>query len=320
MKIYLPNSAFLGNIDRFLKRFDPASPDRLAISSHSEWIAVHPVVLSMVAALAITVPKGNIQCEKLEAKSKGYLARMGLLRILGLPDIPMMQHESAGRFIPITQIRTSSEATKFIAEMIPLLKVERAHAETIVHIISELLRNTLEHSQSPLGAMVCAQWYPKSNSVKIGIADTGVGIKQTINFSYPAATDIEAIRLALEPGVTGTTRRFGGTEQNAGFGLFFIKSIASTNRDFFVMYSGRGFYKLLKKPLSAKRAILHMDAFKDKHAHANEFPCWRGTVVGIDINLAHKQELSKLLSAIGSMYREAIKEKKKAMYKRPQFI
>ena len=53
--------------------------------------------------------------------------------------------------------------------------------------------------------------------------------------SHFITSDKEAIQLALMPGITGTTRREGGTGINAGAGLFFIKSIAKINRDFFVV-------------------------------------------------------------------------------------
>ncbi|MEA1929562.1 MAG: hypothetical protein U9M92_01575 [Patescibacteria group bacterium] len=43
--------------------------------------------------------------------------------------------------------------------------------------------------------------------IRIGIADTGLGIKRTINKSYNAADDLEAIKLALVPGITGTTKK-----------------------------------------------------------------------------------------------------------------
>ncbi|MHB2025452.1 MAG: hypothetical protein ACYCPQ_02255 [Elusimicrobiota bacterium] len=98
------------------------------------------------------------------------------------------------------------------------------------------------------GALLCAQYYPKSNAIRIGIADTGVGIKSTITRSHRAETDLEAIRLALTPGITGATPREGGTEQNAGAGLFFIKSIASVNRDFFAVYSGRENHPPQRRP------------------------------------------------------------------------
>jgi len=320
MKIHLPNSAFLGNLDAFLKAFDPADPQTLFISANSKWISVHPLVLSMIAALGLTVKQDQIFCEKLEAVSKHYLLRMGLFKLLKIPtDITITEHESAGRFIPITQIRTSDELTSFIAEMIPLLHLEPEQAKTIGYIVSELARNVLEHAETPHGALLCAQYYKKSNAIRIGIADAGVGIKKTITRSHPAATDMEAIRLALMPGITGTTSREGGTAQNAGAGLFFIKSIANVNRDFFVMQSGRGFYKLLKK-LSTKKMRLHADPFEDRHSKEESLPYWQGTLVGVDITLDQTAEFSLLLDAIRNTYSEAVRERKKARFKQPRFI
>ena len=319
MKIYLPNSAFLGNIDSFLREFDPASPETLNITANKNWISVHPVVLSMLAALGLTVKPENIHCEKLEAKSRHFV-RMGLFKILKIAsEISVVEHEAAGRFIPLTQIRSSQELTKFISEMIPLLHLEVEAAKTIGYIVSELVRNVIEHARTENGAVLCAQYYKKSNTIRIGIADTGLGIKQTINQSWPAKSDMEAIGLALTPGITGTTHREGGTEQNAGAGLFFIKSIASVNRDFFVIYSGRALYKLLRKAPS-RRLALHADPLKDRHSKDEDLPFWRGTIVGIDITLDQTQEFSLLLDAVRKTYSTAVRERKKAKYKRPRFI
>lgn len=322
MKIHLPNSAFLGNIDPFLRGFDPSSPDFLEITANDKWISVHPLVLSMLAALGLTMKNpGSIRCEKFEARSKHYLVRMGLLKILKVVSgINIVEHEAAGRFIPITQIRTSVELTKFITEMIPLLHLEAEQAKTIGYIVSELVRNVIEHARAENGALLCAQYYKKSNAIRIGIADTGVGIKTTINQSYPVETDLKAIQLALSPGITGTTRREGGTAQNAGAGLFFIKSIANVNRDFFVIYSGQGFYKLLKKPSSSRRLSLNADPFKDRHSKEEDMPFWQGTVVGVDITLDQTEEFSRLLDAIRKTYSTAVRERKKARYKKARFI
>jgi len=320
VKVHLPNSAFLGNIDAFLRGLDPSDPDFLEITANKKWISVHPVVLSMMAALGLALKSENIKCEKLEARSSHYLVRMGLFKIFKMnPDISIMEHEAAGRFIPLSVIRTSSELTIFITEMIPLLHLGSEQAKTIGYIVSELVRNVLEHARADSGAVLCAQYYKKSNSIRIGIADTGVGIKSTINRSYAAKDDLEAIQLALTPGITGTTRREGGTEQNAGAGLFFIKSIANVNRDFFVIYSGNAFYKLLKK-LSGKRIILNVDPFKDRHSKAKNLPYWQGTVVGVDITLDQTKEFSLLLNAIGKTYSTAVKERRKARYKKARFI
>ncbi len=315
MKIHLPNSAFLGNIDPFLRSFDSSNSNKLEITANKKWISIHPVVLSMVAALGLTLESTNIHCEKLEATSKHYLKRMGLFKLLGIKSsIKITEHEPAGRFIPLTQITKSTDLTKFITDMIPLLHLNTEQVEPIKYIVSELVRNVLEHSQSEQGAILSAQYYKKSNTIRIGIADTGVGIKRTINMSHYAQTHLEAIRLALIPGITGTTRKEGGTEFNAGAGLFFIKSIAKVNRDFFMIYSGNAMYKLLKVKKD-KPVRLYADPFKDRHSKGEEFPVWNGTAVGIDITLDTTEEFSDLLDLIRETYVKSIRERKKVKYK-----
>ena len=81
MKLQLPNSAFIGNIESFLKKLDPADPDVLSVTFNPKWVSVHPVVLSMVACLADSAIARGIQPEvKVESiRSLPYLVRMGLV-------------------------------------------------------------------------------------------------------------------------------------------------------------------------------------------------------------------------------------------------
>lgn len=321
MNIHLPNSAFLGNIDPFLHSFDTKNIDVLEITANKKWISIHPAVLAMVAALGLGIRPENIRFEKLEAKSKHYLERMGLFKILRLESgIKITEHEPAGRFIPLSKISNSEELSQFMKNMVPLLHLNPVHAEPIKYVVSELVRNVFEHSGSKDGAILCAQFYKKSNTIRIGIADAGVGIKKTINASYKVGSDIEAIKLALTPGVTGTTKQIGGTEFNAGAGLFFIKSIAKVSRDFFVIYSGNGMYKLLKTNPKAKSVRLYSDPFKDRHSTSVDLPHWQGTVVGIDIALEQKQGFSLLLSFIRDTFVKAIADQKKERYRKARFI
>jgi len=320
MKVHLPNSAFLGNIESFLQGFNPSDPGSLHITANSKWISVHPVVLAMVAALGQIVPKNKITCDTFEAKSKHYFERMGLFHFLGIDSgIMVTEHESAGRFVPLTQIKDSGTLSRFVTDMVPLLHLDPIHAEPIRYIVSELVRNVLEHASSPYGAFVAAQYYAKSNAIRIGICDAGVGIRKTVSKFHDAPDDAEAIRLALMPGITGTTAREGGTEQNAGAGLFFIKSIASINGDFFVLYSGAALYKLLKQH-AHKRHVLHADPFADRHSIKNNVPAWPGTAVGIDIVLDENEKFSTLLDHIRPTYARAVRERKRERYKKPKFI
>lgn len=321
MKVYLPNSAFLGNIDPFIKKMDVSDRAKLEITANKKWISIHPVVLTMVAALGIPLKAEKIHCDPLEAKSRHYLERMGLFRILGIEsNMEIIEHESSGRFIPLTNIRSTEGLSRFITDMIPLLHLESKQADPIKYIVSELVRNVLEHSESNYGAVLCAQYYKKSNVIRIGIADTGVGIKETINAAHTTTSHLEALRLAMIPGITGTTRREGGTDFNAGAGLFFIKSIAKVNRDFFMIYSGDSMYKLLKSSPGKKSIKLYADPLKDRHSTTEELPLWDGTVVGIDITLDTTHEFSSLLDQIRNTYITTIQERRKGRKRRPRFI
>lgn len=318
MKIHIPNSAFLGNIDPFIQGFDPLNEEILEITANQNWISVHPVVLAMISALGLRAEK--VKCDKIVATSGHYLERMGLFKFLGLEsNMDILAHDPSGRFIPLSKIKGSSELTKFITEMTPLLHLNPEQSRVISYIISELVRNVLEHAQASQGAIVAAQYHKRSNTIRIGIADTGLGIKKTINRSYSAKDDLDAIQLALTPGITGTTKREGGTEQNAGAGLFFIKSIAHVNRNFFMIYSGQGMYKLLKRK-ETKEIKLHADPFVDRHSKEQLMPNWKGTVVGIDISLDVTSEFTQLLDLIRPTYGEAVRERKKLRYKKAKFI
>lgn len=322
MRIHIPNSAFLGNINHFLTGFNPSQPDELEITSNPKWISVHPVVLCMIAAIGYLIEPKNITCT-IEAASGHYLKRMGLFDFLGIESgMEIEEHEPAGRFIPLTQIKTSDDLTHFLRDMVPLLHLNPDYVKPIQYTISELVRNVLEHAYSSEGAIVAAQYFKKSNTIRIGIVDTGIGILASIRGSHPVNSDLEAIKLALTPGITGTTRKAGGSEQNAGAGLFFIKTIAFFNRDPFVVYTGGAMYKL-KKRLPTNTVELKADPFADRHSTETTLPYWNGVVVGIDITLNNAHRFGEVIRVVQDFYFQSVKETKKARYKRlkkPRFI
>lgn len=322
MKIHLPNSVWIGNIDPFIRSFDTSNKKILEITSHKKWISVHPAVLCMITALGLFAreEEAELHFGKMEAKSKHYFERMGLFKILSLDsEIKITPHESAGRFIPIQKITNSKELECFITEMIPLLHLNPEQAEPIKYIISELVRNVFEHASTKEGAIVCAQYYKKSNTIRIGVVDIGVGIKRTLVQFHNPKDDIDAIALALTPGITGTTNKIGGTETNAGAGLFFIKSLAKVSRDFFMIYSGKGMYKLLKNPKNREVKLI-ANPLKDHFSSKNDLPFWRGTVVAIDLCLDNTLNFSDLLDSIRKVYRASRNEQNKNKYKKARFV
>lgn len=276
----------------------------------------------MVAALGMTVKPENIR-HKIQSKSGHYLERMGLFRMWGIDSgMHIVEHEESGRFIPLTKIRTQQELTKLIENIIPLLHLNSypQQADTMRYIIDEIARNVIEHADADHGAIVCAQYYPRSKKIRIGIADTGLGVRITIGRHHPVKSYMDAIQLALWPGITGTTNKPGGTSHNAGAGLFFTKSIARVNQDHFLIYSGDAMYKLLS-PKDEERLSMPHDPFDDRHSKEEGLPFWKGTAVGIDITLEQTEQFQTLLRALNQVLENAVRErKKKIIYKLPRFI
>lgn len=322
MRIHLSNQGNLRNFKSFVKSLDKSHPEKLEISTHDKWVTVHPANLVVAAALAIQAGKKNTKIIGKVPETGRYLDRMGLYELVKTSS-PFIYHkkEEAGRFVPIKVIKTSEDQSRFITDMIPLLHLSEKNTIVVKYVIGELVRNVLEHSFAEDGAIVAAQYYKKTNRVSIGICDSGIGIWKSLNTFWHPKNDIDAIKLALTPGVTGTTRKEGGTAENAGAGLFFIKSIAKITRNYFIIYSGRAEYTLLKHDKRIKGfPRLYADPNRDPHSETNTLPSFQGTLVAVDISLDETQELNELLASIGEVYDKAIRERKRARYKKPRFI
>jgi anti-sigma regulatory factor (Ser/Thr protein kinase) len=247
------------------------------------------------------------------------MVRMHLFDYLDLqPPIEITEHEEAGRFIPLTRVNTSIDLNNIITDLIPLLHTSEAVVDPIKYVVSELVRNVLEHAASPIGAIVCAQYYPRSGRLSVAVGDCGRGMLVSMRQSHAVTDYKSALSLALRPGITGVTSRIGGNISNAGAGLFFTKSIASLSRRHFVIYSGDCLYKLLPTP--SRRAIaLAADPAKDPHRFVEALPRWQGTVVGIDLSINEGAGFADLLDKIRAAYQIGKGRTKKDYTKRIRF-
>jgi hypothetical protein len=131
-------------------------------------------------------------------------------------------------------------------------------------------------------------------------------------------TDLEGIQKAMRPGITGTSPNFGGTEYNAGAGLFFVKSIAAMSRNFMVAYSGGGLFKLRKQAAEGP-IVIYPNPERDRATRLDGLPTWAGTVMGIDIGVEAPDAFEVLLRAIQDAYHVEIRtvqrELKKARFR-----
>jgi len=299
---------------------DISDPSKLEILTDTRWINVHPAGLAFAAALAEIAGKSNSTIDENTSKSGAYLDRMGLYNFLSTPSpFNAWQTESAGRFIPLTIIKTQDEQTRFVTEMTPLLHLDKERSTAFRYVLGELIRNVIEHSASSRGAIVVAQYYTRKNKISIGICDIGIGLKSSLGHLHNPSSDLKAIRLALMPGISGTTLRTDGNAQNAGAGLFIVKSIARITRDYFFIYSGNSSYKL-KKHDARHSPRINADPFSDPHIANENLPDFKGTLIGLDITLDETAEFSSLFEGIKEVYSRAIRERRKREYRKPNFI
>lgn len=115
----------------------------------------------------------------------------------------------------------SEEARKIAG----LLKTKDARNTLFAYAICEILRNAYEHSGSPdfyaMGQM------SSDGSLELVIMDDGKGIWNTLRSKYPQlASEYDAIREAMKPGVSGADFTKNNKYNNSGFGLYVLSEFA----------------------------------------------------------------------------------------------
>lgn len=138
------------------------------------------------------------------------------------------------------------------------------YQKTLRYVLSELLYNTIEHGKSdffwrskrfPTPSILQFTWYEKINELHFIVADTGIGIRQHLSQAYPGlTTDDEAVRLAIQPEVSGT---FGKQDpytnrNNAGMGLFLSSNIVRRLRADMHILSGNGVVHISPTDITSK--------------------------------------------------------------------
>jgi hypothetical protein len=67
--------------------------------------------------------------------------------------------------------------------------------------VNDVVDNITIHSQTPVPGVACAQFFPETHRVEIGICDMGRGIRASLSERYELWSHDDAITKALERGV-----------------------------------------------------------------------------------------------------------------------
>jgi anti-sigma regulatory factor (Ser/Thr protein kinase) len=293
-RLIIPNSAALHNVRAFMANNRPfeAGSAEAVLEFNPQWVHMEPVALAMAAAWGSWARRQGLPLRVVNLGRKtAYAGRMRLFEHLGIDFDPgLEEREATGRFVPLTQVSTSSDVSRVIGDISALLHLDEdpETLSAVQYCVSELLRNVLEHSGSPEGAFVCAHRYTVSapHRVTIAVADCGRGIASHLERVYPAAakSDDVALGLAMRPGITGALAGQYGTPDNAGAGLFITRSIAKGSGGYFFLLSGRSAYRLRRATNDLEMTELYLDAYDEPRHDRYHFPApWLGTVVSTEI-------------------------------------
>jgi len=293
----VPNSASL-HTARFLldsNHFFSARGRWATFELHPRWSHMEPLALAMGAAWGAWCRRNRYEVRVVNSGPRArYAARMRLFDHLGVPfTAGILEHEEAGRFLPVTQVSDGASLRSVMADISALLHLEH-DSETLAAVqycVSELLRNVLEHAASADGAFVCAHNFAAKppHRVSLAVVDCGCGIREHLSRTHPEAAcdDAAAIGLALRPGITGALPGMYGAPDNAGAGLFITRCIAKGSGGYFLVASGNAGYRLRRASDDRQQEILLEDPLAERHDMWQFRQAWQGTIVALEIRTDH---------------------------------
>ncbi len=220
---------------------------------------VEPAGLCGLAALL------DFLCERCEDVSltlpgrdvPAYLERMDFFRLFGgristnadLASLEERRRHNPGTLQELVNFHTEEEIPGIIERISEILENQGYRLRERVAIcstLSEICANAAEHGTSSFGAYAAVQAYHhivsgsrrRGEEVLIAIADGGVGVRETLSrnpkYAEETATDNDALRHALEMGVSGTG------QIGRGGGLALVAGIASRSGGSLSLRSGTG--------------------------------------------------------------------------------
>jgi len=231
---------------------------------------------------------------------------MGAHGLFAVPTDPTINFKS-NKHKPLFAIRNSEDFKTALNEADQFnstFGVE--YQKTLRYVLSELLYNVLEHGKTdfywkshrfPTPSILQYTKYEKINELHFIIADIGVGVKKHLEQTYPGlASDEEALRLAIQPEISGTFGRQDpySNRNNAGMGLFLSSNIVRRLRADMYIVSGNG--------------VLHISP-TDTTSKTME-TSWPGTFALITVRLDRGNEFA--LDAMMSEFRDQAKSEVKA--------
>lgn len=242
---------------KLLKKYDTV------IFNISETVFISPYGMMLLIMLiehlvhnlfkeVIIILPGN-DCSEGTSSCMAVLSRLGffeslpkaVLYINGSPESKKSLIGSNPEILELTKLKTIDSSLIVIDKAKKALRktnYDETHVSDIAIMISEIVQNIFIHSECVRPSYLAIQGFPKKKKVQMAIADSGVGIPETLRRtdSYPDNMhDYQLIFQSLRLGVS----QFQGKEKR-GEGLKRCRLIARKHKAELFIRSGSGFYHL----------------------------------------------------------------------------
>jgi len=181
-------------------------------------------LLALALARRRTAGLPDLTLRKPESgEARRYLEEVGFSRFLTSehanenPSAGTLEMRHLFQLVPVY----TEQMARLIADRVPGTPEEVSYL--IQLCLNELLQNVFEHAESKEGCFVLARWYAKTRSVRIAVADGGVGIPAALRRKGIAGLQRRNDADVVIEAVTrrGITSRLG-TKQG-GFGLKLLR-------------------------------------------------------------------------------------------------
>ena len=170
-----------------------------------------------------------------------YASRINFFNLIGHEFTEdFIRHSSSGRFTEIVEF-TNDNANTLHDELIKILiqnNVQDHVMITLNYCLWEVIDNTLNHSSNTFKygdgkGFLCSQYFPNLGVIRIMIADTGIGIHESLTTrpgtQFGSLTPKESVLRCIEKGVTN-----GG---GMGFGLWSAAELIRLNQGRMIIHS-----------------------------------------------------------------------------------
>jgi len=232
----------------------------------------------------------------------GYLAHMGFFKSLGIPIGKRPgQAEGTSTYVPITVLTLGDLEKTYKAKLLaqnddpPIGSIVEGESMRLSKLITqdlrprinrpiaycfrEVIRNVFEHAAVDRCAVYGQRW--SNGFIEVAIVDRGRGIRESLQTRYKPENDLDALSIAITPGVSAAAVAGDGEWANSGFGLFVLSELGK-ELGAFTLCSGQN-------------TLMTSNGTITNKTHPASF---NGTAVAIKIRQLNSNKFKALIDAI----------------------